>query len=98
MILDTCTHDATTPAGAVLLDADLAILGADPATYETYVRLVRREYAHLDAAAWRRGRLAVLESFLARPVLFHTAWGRRRDRRARGNLGAERRALQTPDQ
>ena len=35
-------------AGAVLLDADLAILGADPGEYQHYVNGVRTEYAHVD--------------------------------------------------
>lgn len=31
-----------------LLDADLAILGSDPASYDRYRLAVRREYAHID--------------------------------------------------
>lgn len=39
-----------------LLDADLAILGSDPASYDRYRLAVRREYAHIDELAWRTGR------------------------------------------
>ena len=42
----------TTDTG-VLLDADLAVLGAEPAAYQAYVTGVRAEYAHVAA-----GRLA----------------------------------------
>lgn len=75
---------------AVLLDADLAILGADPATYDAYVRGVRVEYGHVDDAAWCAGRAAVLASFTARTAIYVTATGRTRwGDRARANLAAE---------
>lgn len=75
---------------AVLLDADLAILGAEPAGYQAYVRGVRAEYAHVDAAGWHRGRGEVLRGFLARPALYRTATARAWwDARARANLTAE---------
>ncbi len=45
---------------AILLDADLAILGADPAAYSAYVAGVRSEYRHVDDDDWRTGRAAVL--------------------------------------
>jgi predicted metal-dependent HD superfamily phosphohydrolase len=78
----------------VLLDADLAILGADPAAYDAYVTGVRAEYGHLDAAAWTVGRSAVLQSLLARPHLYHTVAGVERwESRARANLTAELSAL-----
>jgi predicted metal-dependent HD superfamily phosphohydrolase len=79
---------------AVLLDADLAVLGADPTAYETYVRGVRHEYRHLDDDAWRDGRAAVLRSFLERPSIYRTTTGRERwEQRARANLTAELAAL-----
>lgn len=88
----TATHD---PAdgdldGAVLCDADLAILAAPPDRYADYADGVRREYAHLDDAAFAAGRRAVLETLAARPVLFRTAHGRAQwEAAARANLGAE---------
>lgn len=79
---------------AVLLDADLAILGADPAAYSTYVAGVRAEYRHVTDDDWRTGRTAVLESFLQRPAIFRTVTGRERwEARARANLTAELAAL-----
>ncbi len=75
---------------AVLLAADLAVLAADPASYQEYVIGVRAEYSHVDDAAWRAGRTRVLRSFVDRvaiydPVLGLTDW----ERRARANLAAE---------
>ena len=75
---------------AILLDADLAILGADPAAYSAYVAGVRSEYRHLDDAEWADGRADVLRGFLDRPAIFLTApaaqWW---EARARANLSAE---------
>jgi predicted metal-dependent HD superfamily phosphohydrolase len=75
---------------AVLLDADLAILGADPAGYSAYVAGVRSEYRHVDDDEWREGRAGVLHSFLHRPAIYRTPSGRDRwEDRARANLTAE---------
>ena len=75
---------------AILLDADLAILGADPAGYSAYVTGVRSEYRHVDDDEWRAGRSAVLDGFLQRPTIYRTAaacdqW----EERARANITAE---------
>jgi len=79
---------------AVLLDADLAVLGADPAAYSSYVDGVRTEYRHVDDPDWRVGRAAVLQAFLDRPTIFATSTGRERwEARARANLTAELAAL-----
>lgn len=74
LILLTATHqtEATDGNGAVLLDADLAVLGAPPAAYEAYARAIRREYAHVDDETYRTGRARVLRRFLARPALYYT--------------------------
>lgn len=84
--------------GALLVDADLSILGSDERTYRAYALAVRREYAHLDDVAFTTGRLAVLRALLHRRHLFHTARGRELwHEPARRNLAAEidacRRAL-----
>ena len=77
------------PTTAVVLDADLAILAAEPARYEAYVTGVRAEYAHVDDEGWRTGRAAVVAAFLHRPVIFVTAPMHAREHRARANLSAE---------
>ena len=86
--------DAAPPADAdarALLDADLAILGAAPARYERYARDIRREYAHVGDGDYARGRVAVLERFLARPWLYFDArMVLEGDGPARANLAAER--------
>lgn len=96
MVLATLTHEAVDGdrLTAVLLDADLAILGADPLGYERYRAAVRTEYAHVDEAAWRVGRTAVLRSLLDRDQLYLTAVARDRwTARARANMAAEVAAL-----
>jgi len=79
--------------GRILLDADLAILAARPANYDTYARAIRREYAHVPEMAYRRGRLAVLERLQTRPSLYllpeHADW----ETAARLNLQRERAQL-----
>ena len=59
--------------GCVFLDADLAILGADPVRYQAYQRSIRREYSWVSDAAYQTGRIQVLESFLHRDRLYYTA-------------------------
>lgn len=76
--------------GAVLIDADLAILGAERTTYDAYTAAIRAEYAHVDDETFRSGRRRILEQFLARPRLFHTATAHAHfDATARANLERE---------
>lgn len=90
LIEATQTHVATTWAAAVLLDADLAVLGAAHAIYQSYVAAVRAEYEFVDDVHWRGGRGAVLRAFLARAQIFITpAMQREREQQARINLAEE---------
>ena len=74
----------------VLLDADLAILGGTPGRYRQYAADIRREYAWVPDAEYRKGRAAVLERFLARPRIFwHELTFEEGEERARANLRAE---------
>lgn len=86
-------HHNPAPAdrnGAVLCDADLAILAADPPGYAAYAAAVRQEYAHVPDADFRAGRAAILRNLLAQPILFHTPTGQSRwEAKARTNLTAE---------
>ena len=80
MVEATATHDVPDDPGididtAVLLDADLAVLGSEPASYQAYVAGVRSEYSHVSADDWHTGRTQVLQSFLDRPALYATATG-----------------------
>jgi predicted metal-dependent HD superfamily phosphohydrolase len=90
LILATRHHAAgTDPDTCLLVDADLAILGAPPARFDEYERQIRAEYAHVpdDVFAHKRGE--ILETFLQRPSLFATPAGRARyEDQARRNLAA----------
>ncbi|MDO8390823.1 MAG: metal-dependent phosphohydrolase [Actinomycetota bacterium] len=75
---------------AVLVDADLAILGAEPAAYAAYVNGVRHEYHHVPDHLWRQGRATVLQSLLDRRTIYATPHMRAGvEARARANLAAE---------
>jgi predicted metal-dependent HD superfamily phosphohydrolase len=98
LILLTAAHEpvdvTSDPGGAVLLDADLAVLGADPAAYAAYAQGVRVEYRHIDDAGWRQGRAAVLQRFLGAERIYATSAMHEREARARANLTAELRSLE----
>ncbi|WP_217577382.1 hypothetical protein [Mesorhizobium sp. GbtcB19] len=80
---------------ALLLDMDLAILGAEPAVFDAYEKAVRLEYGWVEKPMWRAGRSAVLKSFLARQHIFYTTEFRNRfEAQARENLGRSLQALQ----
>ncbi len=92
LILATKTHEADPTDGdaALLLDADLAILGASPADYDRYAQAIRKEYAWVSEDRYREGRRKVLDSFLERPRLYHTpALFARLEQAARANLKRE---------
>jgi predicted metal-dependent HD superfamily phosphohydrolase len=94
LVLATKAHDAADEAAALLLDADLAVLGADPATYDAYSAGVREEYGWVPEGLYRAGRAHVLRSFLDRPAVFLTEPMRRRgEAAARANLARELAAL-----
>ncbi len=99
LILLTTSH-APAPddmPGALLCDADLAVLAATAERYTAYAAGVRAEYAHLSDEAFRRGRVAVLAALLDRPQLFNTVEGHRRwESAARDNLHAELDRLSGP--
>ena len=79
---------------AVLLDADLAILGAAEERYRRYADDMRKEYAFVPEADYRKGRAAVLRTFLARPRLFLTRpMFEEGEPRARANLAWELKEL-----
>ncbi len=92
LILLTRTHETSADdrEGHILLDADLAILGAEEADYDAYAAAIRREYAWVSEPDYRAGRRHVLERFLARPRLYFTgAMFESGEQRARANLARE---------
>jgi len=88
-------HGVDSPPAAdreatLLVDADLAILGAATDRYREYAAAIREEYAWVPDAEYATGRTAVLEHFLSRPRLFTSeALHAECDDRARMNLRHE---------
>jgi predicted metal-dependent HD superfamily phosphohydrolase len=84
------TRHSEVPATAdakLLVDIDLAILGAEPVRFAEYERQIRGEYGFVPEAVFRDRRAAILRGFLARPSLFATpAYVDRFDAPARANL------------
>ncbi|QJX00958.1 HD domain-containing protein [Frigoriglobus tundricola] len=93
-------HTADAPAGRdtqVLLDADLAILGAAEERYARYAADIRKEYDWVPDADYRAGRAAVLNRFLAAPRIYNTGiMFEEGEQRARANLRGELAQLQSP--
>jgi len=96
LVMMTASHRPAAGAAdeAVLADADLAVLGADPPTYTAYVNGVRSEYDFLMNEEWRAGRAVVLRSFLERNPIYSTPLMQAREPTARANLAAELASLQ----
>jgi predicted metal-dependent HD superfamily phosphohydrolase len=92
LVLLTAGHDpaAGDVNGAVLCDADLAVLAGPPEAYAAYASAIRAEYGHLSDEEFTAGRIAVLEHLLALPALYRTPEAARQwTDRATANLTAE---------
>lgn len=82
--------------GAIMISIDLGIFGAAAPIYDDYASAIRREYAHIPDAAYRDGRVAVLERFAARPVIYpDPAFAARFDEQARKNIARELASLRS---
>jgi predicted metal-dependent HD superfamily phosphohydrolase len=76
--------------GALLADADLAILASPPDRYDAYASAVRAEYAHVPDELFRIGRSHVLENLLELPERYRVVPDRADwERAARANLARE---------
>lgn len=74
-LIRSTKHESLSVRGSdvdVLLDADLAILGAEERRYRRYAKAIQREYSWVDEATYRAGRIRVLKMFLARPRIYKT--------------------------
>jgi predicted metal-dependent HD superfamily phosphohydrolase len=92
LVLLTAGHDAEPgdANGAVLCDADLAVLAGPPDAYVAYASAIRAEYGHLSDEEFTAGRIAVLERLLALPRLYRLpAVADEWTPRARANMTAE---------
>jgi predicted metal-dependent HD superfamily phosphohydrolase len=67
-------HDAPaeTPDAQLLVDIDLAVLGASPQRFDEYDRDVRAEYAWVPEALYRSKRREVLQGFAGRERIYQT--------------------------
>ena len=79
---------------AVLCDADLAMLAAEPQRYKAYLHDVRAEYAHLPVADYVRARVRILHKLIARPSLFTSPLAQSWEEPARQNVAAELQRLE----
>lgn len=88
MILATRQHDEGLSGDAALvLDIDLAILGAPAVVYERFERAIRREYWWVPRARYAAGRSKILARFLDRPAIYtHDLFYQRYEQAARANL------------
>jgi predicted metal-dependent HD superfamily phosphohydrolase len=73
MILATC-HDTTptTQEAQLLVDIDLAILGAPTHRFTEYEAQVRQEYHWVSDAMFRQGRQAILSQFISQSEIYRT--------------------------
>jgi predicted metal-dependent HD superfamily phosphohydrolase len=86
IIRATENHQSDDPDTALLLDADLSILGAEPETYHCYAQAIRQEYAWLPEPLFLKRRAAVLQKFLSRRRIYQTEAFARLEQPARENL------------
>ena len=88
LIMATC-HDALpqTQDAQVLVDIDLAILGAEGARFDEYENQVREEYGFVPGLLFRNTRVKILQGFLDRPAIYSTThFNMLLEKKARENL------------
>ncbi|HEX5737688.1 MAG TPA: N-methyl-D-aspartate receptor NMDAR2C subunit [Hydrogenophaga sp.] len=95
-ILATRHADTPEPGDqSLLVDVDMAILGAPRARFDAYEIQVRAEYAWVPETVFRQKRSEMLSAFLARPWLYNTPALRSMvETPARANLTRSLKALQ----
>lgn len=88
LVMATCHAAAPEDADArLLVDIDLAVLGAPPQRFDEYERQIRTEYRWVEEAVYRKVRGKLLQEFLARTSLYSTASFKQRfEAPARSNL------------
>lgn len=96
LILCTKSHQpGDDPDAQVLMDADLAILGAERKLYWDYAIAIRQEYAWVPLPDYKIGRRQVLENFLQKTPLYSTPpMLAQSEPRVAGNLQSELQYLQ----
>ena len=66
------TAEPPDPDSRLLIDIDLAILGAEPERYDAYEQAIRDEYGFVPAGLFRKKRREILAAFLSRPRIYAT--------------------------
>ncbi|MFB9990642.1 phosphohydrolase [Deinococcus oregonensis] len=84
---------AATHTEALLIDADLSILGAEAEAFAAYNAAIRREYQHVPGVLYRIGRKKILRGFLERDQIFTTPEFTGLEDQARVNLAGAIAAL-----
>lgn len=89
------TAQPQTADEALIIDIDLAILGASEERYNEYEVQIRQEYAFVEEPVFKSARKAILESFLNRETIYTTEEIRSRlEDQARVNLERAIKALE----
>lgn len=96
IILATKSHQVSDDSEVNLFtDADLSILGAPYAAYETYFKQIRKEYGIYPGLVYWPGRKKVLQHFLTMPRIFKTGYFfEKYETQARKNLASELRFIE----
>lgn len=91
MIVATKLHEKSEDNDTnYLLDADLAILGANPYEYQKYTEQIREEYAIYPDFMYNTGRKKALQHFLQMETIYKTdAFKNKYEIQARTNLNNE---------
>lgn len=94
MILATKRHVSDDHETQIVLDLDLAGLGADHETYFYNKQQIREEYSYLSDESWINGRKIFITNMLNRKFIFETHWGRESfEDNARKNLMTDLQSL-----
>jgi predicted metal-dependent HD superfamily phosphohydrolase len=89
LILKTVSHVSEKEDGdaLILLDADLAPLGANEEVFSRQSEALRQEFSWIPEEEYRASRVRILNSFLSRERIYQTEWMyQARERQARNNL------------
>ena len=87
LIMATADHHPHTTDASLLIDIDLAILGARTGVYDEFERNVREEYAMVPLPEYREKRAKVLREFLDRDAIYRNEpFASERESQARENL------------
>jgi predicted metal-dependent HD superfamily phosphohydrolase len=80
--------DPSTEDEKYLIDIDLSTLGAGREQYDRYEAMIRKEYAYVPEPLYKKGRRALLSTFLNGEHIYRTRYFRERfEAQARANIG-----------